>query len=460
LIWLASIACFAQQDSLVLTYDSFIRQVILEHPLAKRAALQNEQAAAIRLKAKGGFDPKLAAGWNNKYFVEKDYYRIFEGKVSVPTKYGFEVVGSYQNTDGVFLNPQNKTDKHGLWALGIEANLIQGLLIDERRLANKQAELFEQQAQNEQQLQLNELLMNASQSYIYWQTAVRTQRIIEASQVVAQTYFEATKQSFINGAKPAIDTLEAYLVVQDRLLLGQKNRQTLVVGRQLVEQYLWTNDEPLFLNEVLVPAPFDSTWQTNLSFSFLTDSLLEQHPVLLDKRLMIQSYELSQRLKREKMKPKLKVKYNPLIQTAQDNWAPAVFSLDNYKFGVDFSMPLFLRKERADVRLGEIKIQEASFELLDKRNSLLNKLQALNQKRQILGQQLILQRENRINYLRLLEAEQTRFTFGESSVFLLNKRQEKYIEVQIKEIELEAKNQLNVLEYLFVAGKMQEVLIP
>ena len=129
----------AQQDSIVLSYAAFIENILQYHPVARQAALQNDFAAVEKLAAKGRFDPQLAADWNDKYFDKKHYYRIFNAGFQIPTWYGLTLNGSYENTDGVYLNPENTTTNMGLWTLGVEANLLQGLLIDERRAASPQA---------------------------------------------------------------------------------------------------------------------------------------------------------------------------------------------------------------------------------------------------------------------------------------------------------------------------------
>ena len=286
---------FAQVDSTTLTYNSFIQYVLKHHPVAKQADLQLNRAMIERLAARGGFDPKIQSDWDEKLFDEKDYFRIFRAGIKIPTDYGLTVTGGYENTDGVFLNPENTTDPRGLWSLGIEANVIQGLLIDERRAALQQADVVQKMTTNERLLILNELLYKASLEYFYWQQLFKTQDVIIESVELAQTYFENTKQSFINGDKPAIDTLEAYLVVQDRLLFLQKNSQNLVKSQQQLENYLWLNNIPLALQTGIEPERL--TTFTPIITPDL-NQMLVAHPMLLEKEYKIESYSIERKLKR------------------------------------------------------------------------------------------------------------------------------------------------------------------
>ncbi|MBK7410358.1 MAG: hypothetical protein IPJ40_21245 [Saprospirales bacterium] len=58
---------------------------------------------------------------------------------------------------------------------------------------------------------------------------------------------------------------------------------------------------------------------------------------------------------------------------------------------------------------------------MDKQNSLKNKIEGNLESQLFLEAQVALQQQNVGNYGLLLEAERERFSYGESSVFLLNK---------------------------------------
>jgi len=445
-----------QTDPIVLRYAAFIENILRHHPVARQAALQNDYAAAEQLAAQGRFDPQLASDWNDKYFDEKHYYRIFNAGFQIPTWYGLSLNGSYENTDGVYLNPENTTTNLGLWTLGIEANLLQGLLIDERRAAVQQARVFRQAAANEQKRMLNELLFAASQAYANWQAVYFTQRIIEESQALAREYLDATRLSFFNGDKPAIDTLEAFMILQDRQLLLQANAVDLVKTRQQLENYLWYDQLPIELQPTTSPEPLQAG-TLGLPFATVPEPQLDNHPEILEKQFKITQYEIEQRLKRDKYKPKLNIKYNPLLATSGNNAAPE-FMLSNYKWGLGFAMPLLFRSERAAVQKTAVAIRELEFGISDKQNSLRNKLQANRQIRNILQSQLTLQQQNVANAETLLEAENEKYAIGESSVFLLNKRAEKLLETRIKLVETTIKYQLNQMEYFYIAGNFTDAV--
>ena len=139
---------------------------------------------------------KLVLTGIKKNFDDKLYYRQYQAKFKVPTTLGIDVTGGYENTAGSFINPENKTDDFGLWHLGVEANVLQGLLVNERKTALQQAKVFQELAKNEQQIILNDLIYNASAAYLLWQQYESFNDVLAENVSVANTYFENTKQSF------------------------------------------------------------------------------------------------------------------------------------------------------------------------------------------------------------------------------------------------------------------------
>ena len=99
-------------------------------------------------------------------------------------------------------------------------------------------------------------------------------------------------------------------------------------------------------------------------------------------------------------------------------------------------------------------MEEVKIEIQNKGNELQNKIQASWEQQLLLEQQLVLLSRNVESYKRLLEGETEKFNYGESSVFLLNKRQEKYINGQLKLIETFIKQRLELLNYLYLSNQL------
>lgn len=442
---------FGQVDTTILTYEEYLENILSYHPISKKADLRTRLAEAETLGARGNLDPLISSDWSQKNFDDKLYYRQYQAKLRIPTVLGIDAVAGYENTEGVFVNPENSTDDYGLWNLGFEANILQGLIVNERKIALDQARVFQELAKNEQQIILNDLVYNASAAYLMWQKYYYFESILQENIALADTYFENTKQSFLNGEKTAMDTLEAFVLYQDAVTFIQKNELGLIKSRQNVENYLWFNEAPVSLQATTQPENYENQLFSNaINYN---NSDISNHPVISASLNKLSYTEIGQRLKREKLKPKLKLKYNPLLATADNSISPS-FSINDYKWGFDFSMPLLFRKERADVERGEVKILEMELDLQNKRNELQNKIEGSWQQQILLQDQQTLIAQNVENYQKLLDGENEKFNFGESSVFLLNKRQEKYINGRLKLIDVNIKQQVEVLNFLYYSNQL------
>lgn len=436
----------------ILSYQEFINNVVTHHPLAKQADLKLHFGEAQLVEAKGNFDPSLFSDWNEKNFDGKRYYRQYVTELRIPTAIGLDVVGGYENSSGDFLNPVNTTDPNGLWHLGVELDVLQGLIVNERKTLLDQAKVFQSLAQNEQRILLNELIYNASYAYLQWQLFHHFELVLIENRDLANVYFENTKLSFFGGEKTAMDTLEAHILYQDATIDLQKNAMQLLKSKLHLENFLWNEDRPITIIEGVTPEAYLNVLFDQLGY--LNDSLsLNNNPTISVTLNKLSLLEIEQKLKREKLKPKLKLKYNPLLSTSENSIAPN-YSIDNYTWGFVFSMPLFLRNAKGSIQQGEIKISELNLSLQNKRNELNNKITNAWEQQALLQNQQELLAQNTENYGILLEGENQKFRYGESSVFLLNKRQEKYTTTRLKLISNNIKFKIEQLKYLYYSNQL------
>jgi outer membrane protein TolC len=140
------------------------------------------------------------------------------------------------------------------------------------------------------------------------------------------------------------------------------------------------------------------------------------------------------------LKPILNLKYNAINEPVGNNLI-ANYSLQNYTWGLDFAIPILLRKERAGVKIAELKLQDMNFALDYKRALILMKAQASINEWQIMTEQLTMYQRNLTDINRLLTAERSLFDNGESSVFLVNTREMVLVNAQIKLYEFISKSQ-------------------
>ena len=132
------------------------------------------------------------------------------------------------------------------------------------------------------------------------------------------------------------------------------------------------------------------------------------------------------------------------------------YDTSNYKAGLKFSFPLFLRKERGELKLAEYKLEDASLELGLSRRTIQNKVEGILQELDSYAEQIRISTQMVENYRELLKAEERKFSFGESSLFLINSRESKLIEAQLKQNDLLTKYLITRAELFRSLGLIPE----
>lgn len=443
LIGLSSSSTLAQSDSsLVLDFDVFMQIVKEHHPVSQQAELQLDRGKGVLREARGGFDPKLNLHTSQKDFDNKNYYDLLDAGLKVPTWFGLEINGGYEQTRGVFLNPEDNTPGAGLMYAGLGVPIGQGLFIDKRRAELQKAKIFRESSEAMRKSIYNELLYDAGKAYWEWFMAYHVLLVYEDALIVTNQRLDAVKQSARLGDKAAIDTLESGIQVQNRRLALQQSQLDYKNTSALLSIYIWRDGEiPLELDTTTVPENkerVETDDRIDLSQDEI-DSLLFNHPDLLQYEYKIDQLDIDRKWKIEQLKPELNLKYNFLAEPVSNN-IMSEFTTNNYRWGLQFQMPILLRKERGSLLQTKVKVKEATFDYSVKQAELGYKFQAARNELNTTNNQVILYSQTVRDYQRLLLGERTKFTGGESSLFLVNSRELGYINAQIKLIELLSKN--------------------
>ena len=248
--------------------------------------------------------------------------------------------------------------------------------------------------------------------------------------------------------------------MQTRELELQKADQQLVAARLAVDNFLWVEGEvPLEVVPDAIPEDIDLTAYTLAvdSMVLVQDIWLSTHPELLLYDYKLDNLNVDERLAKEDLKPDVRVMYNPIVAVAED----ALFdrlSADNYKLGVSVAYPIMQRKQRGKLQLTRLKMENTQLDQSLKRQDLNVKLDTyINNIRQTQGQYALLT-ETVTNYDLMLTAENRKFDIGESSIFLVNSREIKYLESRYKLVEASRKLTFNKLTYLLLAARLPSAL--
>jgi len=379
--------------------------------------LQISNAQANLMMARGGFDPKIEVDFDKKQFKDKNYYSILNSSFKIPTWYGIEVKAGFESNDGFYVNPENSVPFSGLTSVGISVPLGQGLLINQRMSDLKKAKIQIQLSKAEQKLQAVQIVFDASIAYFNWKRNYSEVQLYENYLNNANTRFKGIQSLIKNGDKPAIDSVEAHIIVRNRALSLEDSRLKMAKAKLELSNFMWLeNNIPMELQDSIIPEDnLLVTLQDSFKLNDLMDAktLIENHPKINAIQSKIELLQVDRKLKANLLLPKIDVGYKYLSQP--DYWNTT--NDNNYKVSMNVYFPLFLRKERGSLKIAEFKIQDSEFDLKLQTLQLANKISAQQTEIKSLEKQKMLNNQLVSDYEIMLQSEERLFSFGESSIF-------------------------------------------
>lgn len=444
------------QTMRIVDADTFWTWVKERHPDTKRMLLLRDQARQLYMEAQGAFDPKMYAFQEQKTFGGTDYFRFGGGGLKWATPFGAEIKAEYNWADGIYLNGERNLPDAGQAVLGVRMPLGEGLFIDERRTNLWIARTAERMNEARAAILGNELFLDCQKTYWEWSWSYHALQVIDEALQVSREQFEVIKESYLQGKLPAIDTLESFLQLQQWTLEREQAALTLAAAEAQLAVFLWGDTgQPMPLPDDWQPesptAPLDS-----VDIRLIRDQL-DQHPELQQYAVKLEQLTIERRWKAEQLKPDFDITYNLLGNGWGFNNNPSdgnIYNIlsNNYKLGIQFEMPLFLRKERGALRLADIKLSETDWQLQLKRQSLQAKMEVYIASLAALERQLILGTSVVDQYRQLFEAEQIKFEAGGSSIFYLNVRQQKLLESKMKLLKLQTERHKMLASLIWSTG--------
>jgi outer membrane protein TolC len=392
------------------------------------------------MKSRGAFDPKIEVDYNRKKFKGTEYWDQLNGTFKVPTWFGIELKAAFEENTGDFLNPEAFVPDDGLYSAGVSVPIGRDLLINDRMAALKQARLFREQAKADRDIFVNNILFEASLVYFEWLKAFNEFKLFENFLANAQFRLEGIERGEEVGQNARIEVVEARIALNNRRLSLEQAKVKLTNASLELSTFLWLeNNIPVELQPNVIPDVnsepiIDAVFDINQLRE--NEVIIEEHPKMISLDFKLQSLDVGRRLSANRLLPRFDVEYNFLTEVPE---IARSFNTAEYKGGVNISFPLFLRKERGDLRLAKLKLQDTEFEMNSTRINLINKIDALKQELISYVDQNAITAEIIEDSAELLRAEEQKFRLGESSLFLVNSREAKLIESRLKGIDIQNK---------------------
>ncbi len=437
----------------VLSEQNYIAIVKQHHPISLQARNIVKRGESLVRNARGSFDPKIYANHLDKNFQTTNYYDLTDIGLKIPTWFGIELKTGWEYAYGSFTNPENKTPNNGLYYTGISISPSE-LIIDKRKATLLKAKEYRQMSIHNQNEVLNDLFRDAIYEYWNWSAQYQKKSILETTLKNIEIRMKNTRVLFEYGELSILDTLETYTQLQAVKVAWLESRLLFQQATLNINNYLWIKGLiPMEVSYNLHPELIDP--KRFQSSSSQKDELMKNHPTLNAYQNKLNALEISQRLQTQSLLPKLDLQYNLLSTDAPNNTNS--YSQNNYKWGINFSVPLLLRKERGQLQLAKIAVNQQELKLKLKQQTLSTKADSYL----VMIKNLKLQRQlykKAVNgYYTLLRQEEKKVENGESTFFKLTIRENKFYNAQLKYVDIQLKLIKSHLSYTHTLGQFYKL---
>lgn len=458
LITLLCLSCASAQEKL-LSLESTLDIIRKYHPVAKQSLLLVDMAEANLQASRGAFDPSFYSRNERKTFDGKNYYNYSNPELKIPTWFGINLKAGFENNQGDKINPEITPNQSTY--VGVSFPVLKGLLLDQRRAVLQQSKLMVQKSKQEQFLMINDLLFEAADVYWKWVNAHQVYEMLTNAVSFNEKRFGFVKLAYQSGDRAAIDTTEALSQLQAIQTIQSQAWAELQKQRLYLSNFMWNESGDPY--ELLADVSPEPTWNlvdiSNYPLPNLEQSITiasTAHPKLVALDFKQRVLEVDRRLKLQSLLPTLDLKYNFLNEGYT---TPKFFSQplmeNNYRFGIQFGLPLFQREARGEYRVSKIKISDLDYTQQQTQLEITNKVKATYNDLLATQQQVLLYQSNVKNLQRLLKVEEEKFSIGESSMFLVNTRETKLLEAQQKLAELKSKFFTKLLAVQWASGQIR-----
>lgn len=452
-----------------LSVKEVIDMVHNNHPLVVASRMESARGKATLRKSRGAFDPRFHIETNEKkqkYINQFGNPGVFtyqkEGAhLSLPTRSPLKIESGYESGRGNLVNGENYTLKGGLRYAGLSIPVLKGLITDERRTTLAKSKLFKNQSIEVQKIQLLDLSERVWKDYVLWFIAFQQRNAYATGAKLSLDRQEALRELFKAGGCNGMDTLENFIQLE---LFRTREKEWMVnttKQRLQLSRHLWSFDESK--NEWSALAINEQTEPSEDFFNYL-DSLFQSNkpnvidisgiPDIKSLTFTVEQQRLNYKLKKWDLLPTFDLQYQQLFGNSFQDYEIGT----DRRFGLSFSTPLFLRKERGEMKIAEIKWQQESLKFQFKQNEAKLKIAALYQQGEIYKDVYEHLRNVESGYLRLFQLERNKFDSGDGTVFLLNTRENRYLNARVKTIEQKSKYLNTLIEYLRSTGDLSKII--
>lgn len=422
-----------------LTLSEVLAVLAATHPQLEAARQRQRAAEGDAMAARGGFDPVLRA--RGQYVPIGAFPRgTVDVELRQPTPlWGLSVYGGWRLGLGSFAvyDLRGKTADGGELRAGVSLPLWQGGPIDRRRADVRVAALAQDGAATDFETRMLELERAAGRAYWAWVVTGLRLEVQRSLLALAEDRDESLRKQIAAGGVPAVEGLDNRRAILDRGARIVAAERALQQAAFDLARHLRDSD-----GELLAPAP-----------ARLPDAFPEpQRPVVggLEqtireawtrrpdlRRLLLQREAASVELElaRNNRSPKIDVDAYASKDIGAIDPAYAYLRPAEFVASVSVELPLALRTARGRLRRAQAELARIDAELRMARDVVALEIRDAHSALVAAHARVGLAREQLIAAHELEQAERSRFRLGDSTLLLVNLREQAATDAALQEIE-------------------------
>lgn len=422
-----------------LSLDDTLCIVDTHYPKLLQGHIEVEKASARRLESQGAFDPFYKHISEFKRIQDivitgkaKDAVHN-EGQLTLPTRSGIKFFGRLRVNPNDASTPFLQSGRSGEYTAGAIIPLLRGLGVNKDRAREQKARLGEPLSRVNLNISRMNVLFDASKTYWSWYVANQKLKVMQGLLKIGENRVDLVVNKVKAGDLPSLAIKEAEKEVRRRKGAVIKSEREVAKAAFKLSLFLWSENEqsPPVINQIHLPKEKLtvrrlSTLETENGIKKALQVRPEFTAISIEKNMV----EVDLKLAKNLFLPQVNLLYRQGADTGV-NGIGMVFG-----GGIEMAVPLRQRKAR-----GLIKQAKQNFRKLELEEQFLKRsirIEIMDRASELnAAYERYTQAGKELDRARAVESgERQRFDLGDSSLFLVNRRERDRAEVEKKRIEI------------------------
>jgi hypothetical protein len=418
-----------------LIFDSYLTLVRENHPNIIQAELSKDIAKYKRIESQGAFDPSINSKSSFNRFNssseigEEQESFISDTSLDFLTGYGAKFGLGAKFAEGDIKTPISPVGDAGEYYLKAQIPLLRGAIYNSKFIKEKQSKLEELIADYIlYRIKLGTLL-EASNTYWDWIATANILKIENELLDLINGQVSFVKEQSQLGNLAAIDLVEAKRELQKRQVKVNTAERKFQELSLKLSKFLWQKEGIPYSIPLANQVPDSISQPTSLETQSLDNvkfEALKKRPEFKALDLSRDINDLERKLAKNQMLPLLDLFLSSGFQAGDDSVNPSLIA------GLDISVPLRIRsasgrKNQAELEIRKLNIQER--QLIQ--NVFLEIEDSYSELKIAYDRYLAAKQDFELSK-ELEQGERTRFELGDSTLFLLIRRQRAAVEANIE----------------------------